>query len=77
MEFFLVFDVIHDFLTHKNRAITASMERAYSPLPFFPSRSPGALPQADMVRAFGADPSATSRCATDGCYPVRERDGKQ
>jgi hypothetical protein len=30
-----------------------------------------------MVRAFGADPSATSRCATDGCYPVRERDGKQ
>jgi hypothetical protein len=30
------------------------MERAYSPCSLFVSTVPGALPQADMIRAFGA-----------------------
>ena len=39
------------------RALKA-MERAYSPYYYFVSPVPGALPQADMVRAFGASSEA-------------------
>jgi hypothetical protein len=46
------------------------MERAFSPFSLFTSTVPGALPRADMVRAFGARVHSLRRGLAIGKIPI-------